>query len=447
MSTTHRVEPPAILWDVVEEHLEEAAFLAEQHARASDSPTLDLAGLERGEARLAAHLDGLLQGGAPVYERIVEKALLEPDPEDPSRVVAAALVALGSGRFRALEPLLGHEAPEVRDAAVHACSLAGGASGSPIDDWLHARLRDLTGSAERASLLRIVGRRGLDAVTLVAWLQGDDPQIARAAATAARHADGRRHMAVIEYLLDHPDAEVREAALVTALAWRSHRASVLCESWALEDTPRPLPMALYAMLGGPPQHDRLARKLALPAHRRGALFALGFSGNLAQLPALMPFLSGPDPVVARIAAQAISTIVGIDLGAAPFVAAPPAAGAAAPAQDPEAASALPPLEEDDLEADLAPVPEEGLPVPNAEAIRIFCERSTSSLAPGGRYLGGRPAGLEVSLGYLERAPLRRRHVLALGVGIQTGGKVWIDTRAFAPAQRRHIARARAVSSR
>jgi hypothetical protein len=170
------------------------------------------------------------------------------------------------------------------------------------------------------------------------------------------------------------------------------------------------------------------------------------SGNAAQLPILTEHLSGPDPIAAKIAAQAISMIVGVDLGVAAFAAdtslAVPGSELPPPSEDPGARAALPPLHEDDLDADLVPLPEEGLPRPNAHAIRLFWEQRASSLAPGVRYLGGRPAGVDVSLDYVARAPLRRRHMLALGLGIQTGGRVWIDTRAFSATQRGQIARAR-----
>jgi uncharacterized protein (TIGR02270 family) len=241
-------------------------------------------------------------------------------------------------------------------------------------------------------------------------------------------------------LLDHPQEDVRESALVAALAWRSHSALSACASWALDaNVVRSLPMALYASLGGPAQHERLVKKLALPAHRPAALFALGFSGNPAVLPALLARLSDPSPVVAKIAAQAVATIVGIDLQDAAFIATEPA-----PAARPEASQ---PPNEDSPDADIVPAPEDTLPSPNADAIRRFCEERRSSLVPGKRYLGGRETQREVVLDWLEHAPLRRRHVVALALAIEEGGTFWLDTRAFAEDQRRRLAVARANDPR
>ena len=123
-----------VLWDVVEEHLAEAEFLVEQLERAFDSPTLTLKTLEKGvEARLLAHVDGLVVGGRPVYERLLKPVLDEPDRDQATLVIAAGLVAVESGRLDNLRPALGHAAVEVRVAMVNACSLAADAR---LDAWV-----------------------------------------------------------------------------------------------------------------------------------------------------------------------------------------------------------------------------------------------------------------------------------------------------------------------
>jgi uncharacterized protein (TIGR02270 family) len=440
-SEVKRPDRNDVLWDVVEEHLAESDFLLEQIGRAFDSPTLTLTGLEQGlEARFSAHLDALAVGGDAVYDGLLKPVLDEPDPEQPGRVASAALIAIERRRFGDLKPALAHEAAAVRAAAVDACALSSGSS-KAVEDWLHARWRDVTDARERASLLGVIARIGLEPPPLIEWLQGEDPLLAGAAAFAARHADPRRHLAVIEYLLDHQDVGVREAAMISALAWRSHRGSLVCEALALDaSTPRPLSMALCASLGGQRQHDALAQKVSVPAHRPAALFALGFSGNPAMLPLLLDRLADPAPQVAKIAAQAVATIVGIDLQDSAFIADEPE-----PPSDPDAN--LPPLEKDDLDADLAPAPEDALPRPNAQAIRRFCEQQRAAWSPGQRYLAGRDAKRETLFECLEREPLRRRHVLALALAIQGGGTGWVDTRTFAREQRRRLGMARQAGTR
>src|SRR5512133_3584601 len=74
--------------DIYEEHLDEAAFLwfAWEDALRSANYVLDEV-VEGPEARLRAHLDGLVLGGAPVAEQLLLPALAD---SDPGRVSAAA---------------------------------------------------------------------------------------------------------------------------------------------------------------------------------------------------------------------------------------------------------------------------------------------------------------------------------------------------------------------
>jgi hypothetical protein len=250
---------------------------------------------------------------------------------------------------------------------------------------------------------------------------------------------------VIEWLLEHADERVREAALIAAWEWGSHLAPAACERWALDaSAPRPLPMALYCAMGGPPEHERMAALLARPSHRNAALFALGFAGNAAQLPRLLDYLDAKEPVIAKLAAQAIATIVGVNLLDNTYAMPPPKeevappAGPSASASQDDAARALPPLAEDDLEADLGLVPEDALPIPNAPAIRHLCEEAAARMDRGRRYLGGQAFQLEAVVHYLASAPLRRRHVIGLALAIRTQGAARMNTRGLSGSQRHEI---------
>ncbi|HZN94988.1 MAG TPA: hypothetical protein VFB81_19880, partial [Myxococcales bacterium] len=79
-----------VMWDVVEEHLDEAAFHWEQWERALVSPDNTLAGVAQGtEARLLAHLDGLASvSSGDVVPRLLEPRLASRRPDE---VFAAAL--------------------------------------------------------------------------------------------------------------------------------------------------------------------------------------------------------------------------------------------------------------------------------------------------------------------------------------------------------------------
>lgn len=91
-----------ILWDVVEEHLDEAEFLTELWQSARRSPAYLPAELERGpESRLVAHVQGLESNGPLALERVAWPVVEDPQTE-PWRLTAAALALLEAGDFRVL---------------------------------------------------------------------------------------------------------------------------------------------------------------------------------------------------------------------------------------------------------------------------------------------------------------------------------------------------------
>jgi uncharacterized protein (TIGR02270 family) len=432
-----------VLWDVLEEHLSEAEFAIENLERTFDSPVVTLSTLASGiESRLLAHVDGLALGGGPVRKRLLDPAMAAPDPDRPFLLAAVGLALAMAFGPEALGPAMAHDDADVRLAAARACGLAGGPR---VSAWIANRLDADSSPQARASVFRVCARLGVRVPRLVEWLQSGDISVARAAAVAVKHADSAVYLPIVEYLLDHPDAVVRDGALVAALAWGSNAAWSKCVQWALESPPSScrLPMALSAALGGPMQHDALVAQLARQGRTRSALWALGFSGNARVIPALRAHLESEDASTRKLAAQAIAMITGLSLDTVEArKTAPKVPGELAPAeQDPEAVLSLPPLEEDDLDADLGPADEDALPDPDVAAVHQHCDRMLRQLAADRRLLGGKPFGLEVLISELYDAPLGRRHVLGLSLFIRSGATAWVDTRAFSAEQRRGIARA------
>src|SRR5690554_6744083 len=87
-----------LIWDIQEEHLDEAEFLLEMWTHCVDSPRFTLATLAAGpEERLLARVVGLLVGGERVVEGLLLPVLAEPD-DDEFRTAAATLAILqGAG--------------------------------------------------------------------------------------------------------------------------------------------------------------------------------------------------------------------------------------------------------------------------------------------------------------------------------------------------------------
>jgi len=101
-----------ILFDILEEHIEEADFLWQQRANALASHDYTLDELAEVEERLLAHLDGLVLGEKAAWGLIEPKLM---GGGEVGEVFAAAFVALDSGDSARVEAVAtsGHPAAAV----------------------------------------------------------------------------------------------------------------------------------------------------------------------------------------------------------------------------------------------------------------------------------------------------------------------------------------------
>lgn len=423
-------------WEVVDEHLDEADWLIGTFVRTLSSPVQRLAQLaEHPEEFLLNHLDALIVAGPLVLERRLVPELAEASLGAPMRVAAAAMAAIATEACDALWPALDREHPEIRAALTVAARLAGN---ERFDDWLQGELAKQQTTPRRTGLLELAAARQLALPALMGPLQDDDSALVAAAARAARHSAGNVYAPVMEYLLDHPAQDVRDAALVASLAWGSRRAWDACERAALDPaTTSSVACELYAALGGSEQHQRLRDLLSERTARVRTLRALGYTGNVQVVPCLLDVLHSHNARDTKLAAEALSMILGIDL-------LDPALSLPDSLHDEES---LPPLEADALDLNLVAGPEDELPKPNVEAVERACAARLVSVKQHPHLLEGLPFSSEQVLRCLELSPLGRRHVLALAYGIRAGGTAWLDTHALSYAQAQKIASLRALSPR
>lgn len=222
-----------IVWSVVDEHLDEAEFLASLWASARRSGLYALAELERGpERRLLAHVDGLESNGPLALERVVWPVVDDAKAE-PMRLCAAALTLLESGDFRVLDVLEGAPEPDATgpdatepDAdgdgdedlageanAVDEGGLDFGALGPEALE--EKRLTDLKELDEQLAATTDEAERGR-LLELQAMLQADAPDPAGATEDAAGEQAEPR------LLEPEPEVDPRLEPLGLALALASH---------------------------------------------------------------------------------------------------------------------------------------------------------------------------------------------------------------------------------
>lgn len=303
--------PGRILWDVLQEHLDEAAFLWRQRERGLASWEESLEDVAEGdEARLLAHVEGLVIGGAPVATRLLLPAL---EGEDVWLVGAAALALLGAGGEAPLAALLRvlNEGPEEARPEIRRALELSGRSG--LDTLLLPHVARV-GPEAQAMLLEVLATRQADPGPALPRTLGADtaPALCTASLRAARFTARPVSEGLARQGLEHGEASVRCAALETGLILGLRAPWQACRRLAMDAGEEGRLARLALAVGGEATDvKQLIQALGTPGLRTDALWALGFSGRRAAAEALMDVLrqdNGP-----RLAAESLATITGLDL--------------------------------------------------------------------------------------------------------------------------------------
>lgn len=409
-------DPNEPLWDIVEEHLDEAEFLWEQWEASVVAPNYSLREVEDGpEGRLLAHLDGLVVNGPLVAERLLLPTIADDDAE-PTRVRAAALALLqtpGDAGFDAVfSELHGSAAqrPELA-RALECCELAP----------LYPRLGGLLAAEDvdlRHAAARVLAYHGEALAEVVPGLLASERAVDRALGLrmVPRFAEGVRHRHAVLAALASEDPELRDVALTSGAllnlpqAWGCARDLVTAR-----DPGAGQALLLLALRGDPADSAALAAAVGDEALRGSALWALGFLGTVAAVELALPWLE--DGAHARLAGEVVAAITGLDLEDENLTRAP---------------------EEDEA---LEHRPEDDLPVPDAMGVLVWWRRRRGDFAGDRRYLLGTLRDAAALRGALHEGPMRRRaaHLLALQLGAGAGRGPRLETTAPSRRQWRELA--------
>jgi len=405
-----------ILWDVVEEHLDDAEFLWAQWERSLVSPVHSLAEVALGEEeRLLANLDGLVVGGEPVRARLLVPAL---ESDLPALRSAAALALLLSGDGAAAAPvlaLLRDEDPRRRASASRALGLA---RVSGVDEALLAVLHDAPPTAQAAALEALAIRRTSPGPALSGLRPGDHPALLSAAYRCASASVEKLPAGLLVESLTASDPSLRDAALAAGLVLGLPQAWTTCQKLVrrghADALPgdESLPLLFAATLGEVREVEPLVNATSSPALRRAAVWALGYSGRVSAAETCLTLLA--DPEVGRLAGEAFAAITGLPVTA--------------------------PLTAAEGESDDTPV----LPRLDAAAVEAWWGANRARFERGRRYLSGLPWGRESVLSLLARGPMRRRRGVALEVAVRTRGRVQVETTALTARQEAELRGAAAL---
>jgi len=415
------------LWDLVEESLDESAFLWRRWEAELRSLTRNLDEIwSWTEDRLQGALDGVRVSGDRMPHAL-ESALAGDDPAPLS--VAAHLLAARS-------------IPEARSALAAA---VGAATGARLSSMLRGvEVAELDGTfapvtavlsgkspEHAAALCRLKGfRRAAPARELALAFESNVPELQAQALHAARYAPDETFVRCASAGLKSDSPAVRRAALETGLYRRWPNAWELALQLTRERNPEAAPLLpLLAALGSTEEQQLVVSSLRVPSLQPSGLFALGFIGTPEAVDVCIAGMR--DPKLARMAGEAYCAITGAGL-----------ARDALAAAEPDEAQSPPPIEADPLDADLVPTPQDSWPLPNVDAVREHWAGVRSRYASGVRHLGGRPISLDVLIAAIESGPMVRRPGLILEAAIRTAGRYDVEPRAFAHVQRRMMAAGR-----
>lgn len=381
-----------LLRDVLEEHLEEIGFLWELRREGLFSPDLTRPDLGRLEARIEAHVEGLLLARGDLLD-LAGPGLLS---DEPPVAFASAYALLRSGREGAQEVLEAFRAASGGGREGLGEALAHGDVRSVKDDLVDCLSSpDPALAAAAATAVALQRLPGLPDRVDERFLLDPDPAVRIAGwRLAALHREAPREDGVRRGLDDADVAVAREAAV--AAAWFSLPAALeTCRARARSDGgDAPEWLRLLAVLGDPTDFG-FVLSAAGDRGRDGAGTAgpraLGALGHPRGVDALLG-MTADEPARAAAAGAAILKVTGFD-----------ASGETrATVREPEAA-------EGETDEELL----DEVTLPDPEAARAFWTRERGRFAGGTRWCRGHDVADGCPGELPEELDMESRHELRL----------------------------------
>ncbi|PIE19643.1 MAG: hypothetical protein CSA65_01870 [Proteobacteria bacterium] len=293
-----------IIWDLVEEHLDEAGFYLTQRRLALRSVGQTLADVEaNAEAKVRFHLRALEIAGEAAFTRLLRPLLEAPADTEAEPFQVACIFALLTQRHALLAPSLQHE----RSCRLLArcCSTFGDAE---TDQWIISLFG--SNSCSLAAKLELAASRRIKVRDLGVDLLCDDEWELLASLRALRWSSNPPP----EMAFVNPSVAVRDTALLaTATSGRHESLRQAKLLMAKERTQSGLALWVVALLGSPDDQSLVLEAVASETLQPAAIWAAGFSGCKDLVPPLLDVVAREDACLARLAGEAIARLTGIPL--------------------------------------------------------------------------------------------------------------------------------------
>ncbi|CAH0127023.1 TIGR02270 family protein [Pseudomonas mediterranea] len=385
------------LFLIIEQHAEEASFLANLRDYAVRAPHYDIEHLGTLDNRLDAHLDGLRIAAQDSLETL----LAQLGPHAIGEMFACAVLAFESANGKVLSQLSEHLRGAAETERGYLMAL-GWLDWERLAPWIERMLAAPGPMFRRLGLAACGMHRRDPGPALLTGLCDTDPSVQARAARTAGELRRRDLLPNLRAHCAHPDAACR--------FWATWATVQMGDQQALA------PLRQFAEQPGAFQYRALSvlmawqeREISIawirqwvqnPRHLRIGIQALGLLGDPVCVPWLIQQMN--DLPYARIAGEAFSLITGADLTLVDLELQNLPDFDAGPNDDPE-------------DPNVAMDPDENLPWPDPRSIETWWQANSGQWQVGTRYLLGLPHSEHTFEQILVRGQQRQRLAAACGL--------------------------------
>ncbi|WMI97483.1 TIGR02270 family protein [Pseudomonas chlororaphis subsp. aurantiaca] len=381
---------------MIDQHAEEASFLALLRDQAMHAPHYDLDDLGELDDRIEAHLDGLRIAGLSGLDAVLQQL----SPHAQGEVFAATVPAFETGNIAAMATLAEHVRREGNERFMAAA--LGWLEWPLVSPWIERMLASPEPLFRRLGLAACGMHRHDPGPALLAGLSHADPGVLARAARSAGELRRRDLMPAIRAHRQHQEAAPR--------FWANWATAQMGDEEALE------PLRQFAEQAGEFQYRALCVLLAWqkrersiawirqlmqnPEQRRIGIQAVGLLGDPVSVPWLIQQMS--DLPHARVAGEAFSLMTGADLALLDLELQDLPDFDAGPNDDPE-------------DANVALDPDENLPWPDPPLIAAWWQAHGGDFQAGVGYVLGLQQNESSYRQALIRGQQRQRIAAACGI--------------------------------
>lgn len=382
---------------MLDQHTEEASFLAALRDYVVRAPHYDLNHLTTLDNRIEAHLDGLRIAGPIAIENLLQQLT----PNAQGEIFAATVLAFETANTAAMSKLAEH-VREHPDGARFMSAALGWLEWARVEPWVEKLLSSPEALFRQVGLAACGMHRRDPGSALIAGLAHADPAVIAQAARTAGELRRRDLMPAIRAHRLHADARARFWANWATVQMGDDEALVALRQFA-EQPGKYQYRALPVLLAWQPREDSIAwvrQLMQQPLQRRMVIQAVGLLGDPLSIPWLIQQMR--DIPNARVAGEAFSLITGADLALLDLELRDTPEHDAGPNDDP-------------ADANVAMDEDENLPWPDPALIDAWWQEEKHAFEQGRAYFLGQSISEQGYLQALKLAQQRQRSTAAIGL--------------------------------